>query len=119
MGRKRSWNLLLLIAAASVAVAGIDAALYSRNLLGADNLLLVWSLSFYVLTVMWIEADSRSKLAIYRPYDFGFLIYLILPVYLPYYLVRTRGAKGLIWLTGFITLYLLNWPLRLAIWYGA
>lgn len=116
---RRGVGLLVVLAGASVLVSAADAVLYSQDLVGAENLLVVWSLAFGLLTAMWIEADSRGNPKVYRTYEFGFLLYLIWPVYLPYYLVRTRGAAGLVWLAGFALSLLLSWPVRHAIWLGA
>jgi hypothetical protein len=37
--------------------------------------------------------------------DLGFFLYLAWPVVMPYYLVKTRGAKGLLIMLGFVAAY--------------
>lgn len=115
--------IALTILITTVCLAGLagcaDAALYHRNGEGAERLSLVWTPVFRILVAMWIEADSRGHPEVYRPYDFGFLIYAMWPLYLPYYLMRTRGCWGLAWFMGFAALYLLSWALKLVIWVAA
>ena len=49
-----------------------------------------------ILVGMWVDADSRGRPNIYRPYEYGWLVYVYWIPYIPYYLWRTRGAKGLL-----------------------
>jgi len=56
------------------------------------------SLSLFISVIlvgMWVDADSRGRESIYRPYEHGWLVYVYWIPYIPYYLWRTRGAKGL------------------------
>ncbi len=66
-----------------------------------------WALVFLVLVVMWIDADSRSRPDVYRPFEYGFLVAIYWIPYAPYYLYRTRGVKGLVYFFAFATLYVL------------
>jgi hypothetical protein len=57
------------------------------------------SLSLFISVIlvgMWVDADSRGRQNIYRPYEHGWLIYVYWIPYIPYYLWRTRGVKGLL-----------------------
>jgi hypothetical protein len=38
-------------------------------------------------------------------YDLGFFLYLAWPIVMPYYLIKTRGAKGLLVMLGFVAAY--------------
>jgi hypothetical protein len=40
----------------------------------------------------WLEADSRDTRTL-RVWDMGFFLFVAWPVIVPYYLVKTRGAK--------------------------
>lgn len=69
------------------------------------------SLSRYLYVfflVLWIDADSKERPYIVRPFDYGLFLYLFWLPYLPYYLWRTRGAIGLLMLTGFLLLFSLD-----------
>src|SRR4030095_3440090 len=53
----------------------------------------------------WLRTDSRRR-GVLSVYDLGFFLYLAWPVVMPYYLVKTRGAKGLLVMLGFVAAYL-------------
>jgi hypothetical protein len=52
----------------------------------------------------WLRTDSRRR-GVLSVYDLGFFLYLAWPVVMPYYLVKTRGAKGLLTILGFVVAY--------------
>lgn len=61
----------------------------------------LWGYTFVGLLAFWVDTDSRNQPGIYRPsFDIGLFIYLIWIIYLPYYLIRTRGRSGWLWLFG-------------------
>ncbi len=116
MGQMFARPILITIVSLGLVVAGMEAALFYQTGMGAERLSLAWSVVLSLLVATWVEADSRGDARVYRPYEFGFLVYLIWPLYLPYYLIRTRGAWGLAWLAGLATLYFLGWALKEVIW---
>jgi hypothetical protein len=75
---------------------------------------ILWAITFNLILAMWVEADSRSRPEIYRPYNLGFFAFFFWFAYVPYYLVRTRRLVGVLWLVGFLSLYLLGFLLTLA-----
>ena len=52
----------------------------------------------------WLRTDSRRR-GVLAVYDLGFFLYLAWPVVMPYYLVKTRGAKGLLAILCFVIAY--------------
>src|SRR5262245_52147239 len=52
----------------------------------------------------WLRTDSRGR-GVLSVYDLGFFLYLAWPIVMPYYLVKTRGAKGLLIILGFVVAY--------------
>lgn len=64
--------------------------------------------SYIVFLVLWVNADSKERPQIVRPFDYGLLLYLFWLPYLPYYLWRTRGGLGLLMLAGFLLLFVLG-----------
>ena len=52
----------------------------------------------------WLRTDSRRR-GVLSVYDLGFFLYLAWPLVMPYYLVKTRGAKGLVVMLGFAAAY--------------
>ena len=67
-----------------------------------------WPIAFLFLVALWVVEDSKSFPAIYKPFEFGFLVYIVTPLYLSYYLWRTRRFGGLSLLVGFVVLYWLG-----------
>jgi len=72
-----------------------------------------WSCIF--MLIMWVDADSRGRSNIYRPYEFGQLVLLFWLPYLPFYLWRTRRWLGLLMLVGFLCAFSLGNLVVLAI----
>jgi len=110
--------LLLALAVLSLMVGGYEVVLFSVGRFVGVPFQTVWSLVFLVLLVQWVDLDCRERKNIYRPFEFGFLVFLFWLPYLPYYLLRTRKAWGLLWLLGFVALfysgYWLQWVVYMA-----
>ena len=53
----------------------------------------------------WLRTDSRRR-GVLSVYDPGFFLCLAWPLIMPYYLVKTREAKGLLIVLGFAAAYL-------------
>lgn len=65
-----------------------------------SNLLLFW------LIGDWFSRDSKKN-KIEWVYDMGFLLYISWPIFIPFYLFKTRGIKSAFLIAiGFIVLYL-------------
>jgi hypothetical protein len=65
--------------------------------------LLYW-LGFLWAVGWWLRIDSRKR-GVASVYDLGFFLYIAWPVVMPYYLVKTRGAKGFLVMLGFVAAY--------------
>lgn len=52
----------------------------------------------------WLRTDSRRR-GVLSVYDLGFFLYLAWPLVMPYYLLKTRGARGLLIILGFVAAY--------------
>lgn len=98
----------------SIFVALHDAAFYWHDAEPTSNISAVWPYAFLLLLVMWMDQDSRTQPSIFRPsFDFGLLVFLCWIPYLPYYMWRTRGVKGIALVLAFAVLGLLS---ELLIW---
>ena len=70
----------------------------------SEPLLRIVSWSYIFLLLMWVYTDSKEQSnKIFRPFDYGYLIFLFWLPYLPYYFWRTRGVLGLVWLFGLLS----------------
>jgi hypothetical protein len=75
-----------------------------------ESLLTATSLVSLLALVLWVDSDSKEhSKEIYRPHEFGFLVYLFWLPYLPYYFWRTRGVMGLVKLTGLVSFLFLGY----------
>jgi len=61
----------------------------------------VSALGFIWLLGWWLRRDSRPR-SIPRVYDMGMFLYFLWPFMMPYYLLKTRGTRGLLVLVGFV-----------------
>ncbi len=65
--------------------------------------LLHWAAQLWIIG-WWLGTDSRKR-GVLLVYDVGFFLCIAWPIVMPYYLVKTRGAKGLLVILGFIGAY--------------
>lgn len=103
----------------SVAVGSIEAAAYHSGFYANARALSLWGFVFPLVLAWWVAADSRGRTDIYRPFEFGWLVLYSLPLYLPYYLFRTRGVVGIVALVGFVLLFNLGLLLQLGLWFAS
>ena len=69
-----------------------------------EGLTLIYAVGILWAVGWWLRTDSRSR-GVLSVYDLGFFLYLAWPVVMPYYLLKTRGAKGLFVMLGFVAAY--------------
>src|SRR4051812_8562392 len=105
MKSRRTSPYLMGLIAGSVVVAVYDAFTYLGNIEPIRSVASVWPFAFLVLLALWIVEDSQAYPSVYKPFEYGFLVFLYWLPYLPYYLWRTRGALGLVMLGGIVVLY--------------
>jgi hypothetical protein len=53
----------------------------------------------------WLVRDS-GKRGVGLVFDMGLFLYIAWPLVMPYYLLKTRGAKGLLVILGFLGVYM-------------
>jgi hypothetical protein len=66
---------------------------------------LVYVLGFLWVLGWWLRNDSRKR-GIRWVFDMGMFLYVAWPLVLPYYLLKTRGARGLLVTLGFVGAYI-------------
>lgn len=93
----------------SVLAATYEAILFWHGADASENLLSTWQFVFIVLLVLWVDADSKNRSDIYRPFEFGQLVFFYWLPYLPFYLWRTRRTFGIFMLLGFVFLFFLGY----------
>lgn len=65
---------------------------------------LIYALSFIWIVGWWLRDDSRRR-GLQWFYDMGFFLSLAWPLVLPYYLIKSRGVKGLLVILVFGVIY--------------
>ena len=58
----------------------------------------LWGMGWWLLT-------DRRRQRVLEVYDLGFFLYLAWPAVMAYYLIKTRGARGLLVILGFVAAY--------------
>ena len=92
---------------------------YWEDLTPNSDLVSLLDSLWFLFLVLWVVADSHSRTEIYRPYDYGFLVYIYSIAYLPYYFIKTRRWKGVFLLVLLVSLYELPWLTEWAIYYAS
>ena len=101
----------------SVAVSLYQATLFYLGDATSAEFNKSWSYVFPLLLAFWVDEDSKHRPEVYRPsFDRGLFIYLFWIVYLPFYLLRTRGRRGWLWIAGLLLLMFLGTILQVAIY---
>ncbi len=56
---------------------------------------LIWGIAYYILVAMWMRADAHER-QFALPFDFGLLLYMFGPLFLPWYTWSTQRWRGVI-----------------------
>src|ERR671916_777770 len=62
------------------------------------------ALGFVWVVGWWLRNDSRER-GVGWVLDMGLFLYIAWPLIMPYYLIKTRGAKGLLAILTFVAAY--------------
>lgn len=108
MKSNRKADYLIAFAALSLLSALYGGISFWHDLGASEPLLGLSTFISVILVAMWVDADSRGRSNIYRPYEHGWLVYTYWIPYVPYYLWRTRGVRGML-LFGALLSLLLSW----------
>jgi hypothetical protein len=101
----RLWPLLVLVATVA-ACSGFLVAPIAVGRVPSDNVLYLNSFGLTLAFILWVIADART--AGRTPcYDFGFLVGIFFPVSLVWYVLWSRGWRGLLTLATLVGLMLL------------
>jgi hypothetical protein len=101
-------SILLIFLALGVAVGLYETAVFHAGQEVSEDFGFAWQLVSGILVAMWVEADSRGRTNIYRPFEFGLLILIFSVAYVPYYLMKTRGPVGVAWLLALVIVFSLG-----------
>ena len=94
--------LLYLYLIAAQVVAGIYLA---RQIELPPAFSLLYPLGLLWAVGWWLRRDSRAR-GVGWVFDMGLFLYIAWPVVMPYYLLKTRGVKGLLAILAFAGAYM-------------
>lgn len=66
---------------------------------------LLYTFTFSLLLTAWVRSDRRLQ-NFTAPYEFEFFVFFLWPIFVPYYLVRTRGWIGLLFGVGLLFVFI-------------
>jgi hypothetical protein len=75
-----------------------------RQLEPPPALALVYQFAFLWVVGWWLVKDGRER-RVAAVYDVGFFLSVAWPIVMTYYLVKTRGARGILYVLVFIGAY--------------
>jgi len=101
---RKAWSLIGYIVVC-VVFAGYEGVLYWNGAEGSGGAEWISTTVAILFLVLWIDADSKGRPEIYRPYEYGYLLLFIWLPYLPYYMWRTRRVRGLLAFAGLAGLF--------------
>ena len=93
--------LLYLFLIATQVVAGVYLA---REAVPPPAFTFLYPFSWLWVVGWWLRDDSRKR-GIGWVFDMGLFLYIAWPFFMPYYLLKTRGARGLLVLLAFAGAY--------------
>jgi hypothetical protein len=93
---------LLVVFVAILTAAQVTLASHRRMLPRESELLS--SLFQQLLFAMWVYLDRRDR-RLGLPYEFEAFVFFAWPLALPYYLVKSRGARGILLFAAFLALF--------------
>jgi hypothetical protein len=104
------------VAGASFTFACYVGWLYSRAQVADENLFSMHQFVVFIALATWLVADTRAAGRPQPSFDYGWFVMATLPIYGPYYLVKTRRWRGALMGIGAVLLFLLPWITVLLVW---
>lgn len=101
-------RVILVLIILSIGMGVLEVVLNLDDDAVSDTTQSLWSFIFIVLSIMWAYADARQR-NFHKPFDFGFIAYVLWPIVFPWYLVTTRGIKGIVLFFGFLMCWFGPW----------
>jgi hypothetical protein len=65
-----------------------------------------WSVAYALFIALWAANDEKIE-DLYQSYEYLYVALLLWPIFLPYYLFKTRGMDGVLMSFGILSIYLL------------
>jgi len=103
--RSRSTAVYLVPLIALTAIYTVGLSLIAVRRLGSpEHAGLLYALAFSLLLTYYVRADRRVR-DFRVPFEFDVFVYFAWPIFVPYYLFRTRGWIGLVFGVGICVMF--------------
>jgi hypothetical protein len=96
--------LLLLMVLTVIYSAGLSVLASHGRAAPPEASALLWGIEFQTLLAAWVWMDRRQRM-LSLPFEFDAFVFFGWPLFLPYYLYRTRGKQGLAFSVAVCALY--------------
>ena len=83
----------------------VTGAYIARGLEPPALFTLIYIFGFLWIIGWWLRQDSKEQ-GVNWVFDMGLFLYVAWPFVLPYYVLKSRGAKGLLVIIGFVAAYI-------------
>lgn len=101
VGTTRGRVVLGVIVFLCVAVAAYETAAFYQGYAPSAGFLRLWAGVFAGLLAIWVQEDSRGRPDVSLPsLDLALFMFLMWFLLVPWYLLRTRGPRGWLWIAG-------------------
>jgi hypothetical protein len=100
----------------TIVVACYAGWLFWNGLLPRDDVFGLHQTILTILLATWFVMDTPLQGRRSPTFDHGWLVMVVLPIYGPYYLVRTRRWQGILMIAGGALLFLLPSLAEVVIW---
>ena len=101
----RPYILTPLLAYMFAVLTGFEAGAYGARGIAVPGISRVFTyVGFLTVMTYWVRKDSKRSES-WHAMDLGLYMFLLWPVMVPYYLLKTRGAKGLVPILTFLGSY--------------
>jgi len=106
------WGPIVVLAATESVILS-SYVLFDASPSPLQVMLLSSAISFFM--ILWVLEDAHRRQG-FPCYDFGFLVALGFPLSVVWYLLWTRGFRGLLVIAIFLGLYLAPWLCAISVW---
>jgi hypothetical protein len=94
--------LIALIVLTAIYTIGLS-VLWAQGFGPTERIQFLWTFGFQLILSLWVRADRHAR-SFSTPYDFDAFVFFAWVIVVPYYLCRTRGARGLLVAAGIFAL---------------
>ena len=89
----------------SILYSGVESYVALKGQTTSAHLHFIWSVAYALFIALWAANDEKID-NLYTSYEYLYVALLLWPVFLPHYLIKTRGLDGVLMFSGILGIYL-------------